>query len=724
MPTLIESFVDSELTVRYRTPQGSAAINAKHAVSVAPGTYRGFRLATHASDNTITVVADPAATDHVAVYLNQTSGGSLTVRRTGGDFAIDLASLVDAGEKTWIIAIYAPYQVGFTTTGVVRAYELDPSDEFTIAAEKGDLVVLGKVVIPAGSAAPIPSGNITHDERTFAWSAKAAEALQWAPMLRNGGFEWSQEGSTFKHASAFWERAVSVGTATWATNTSDPNTGARALEFNLTSGPVTGDVAQHVNVPVYVGQLIKFKGYKKNLAASTGGAAEFFLEFLDVAGTGVVDVVIALSTAGVDASYVEIDTVIAVPAGASALARVGVRAVALDYGAGGVKLQIDDMQCWLEVGSALTSDLFEQRSGPGQVTDLVLLDPTDLAFAGSLAALLKFDAATGANGTLSVLNRDPANPGPAVAATDLEVSKQTTLGSDLLGSLVNADAARISAATSVFAGVEYTLMWESIPAAGKGYRKYSKADGTWVETYNCAWDNTANTWTKDVNGQDATKIESNALGQTFYLQTSLNTFDDTINIGGWGDGAANQEGLRLQPTVSGGRHALLATTTGASDAIIDAHSLGLSASAEFPGSLKNISGYETLDWVPVVNINGSPATINASACSFVFLGNKMVFIVVSVDYESNSTSAGFAGIDISGPSGMQMAPVVGLEKMFATHGRNVSSNDGAVVGAYWGYNNSSNKFELYDQNGDTAVWDVTTGVSYSATFSMLWLNEF
>jgi len=446
------------------------------------------------------------------------------VRRTGGDFAIDLASLVDAGEKTWIIAIYAPYQVGFATTGVVRAYELDPSDEFTIAAEKGDLVVLGKVVIPAGSAAPIPSGNITHDERTFAWSAVAAEALQWAPMLRNGSFEWSQEGSTFKHASAFWERDISVGTATWATNTSDPNTGARALEFDLTSGPVTGDVAQHVNVPVYVGQLIKFKGFKKNLAASTGGAAEFFLEFLDAAGTGVVDVAIALSTAGADGAYVEVDTVVAVPAGASALARVGVRAVALNYGAGGVKLQIDDMQCWLEVGSALTSDLFEQRSGSGQVTDLVLLDPTDLAFAGSLAALLKFDAATGTNGTLNVLNRDPANPGPAVVLQDLTVSndlgvtndatigQSATLGASLLGSVANADIARISVAASVFAGVEYTLISETIPSGEKGFRRYVSPTGALVETVNAVWNNTTNLWAKDVNGESATRRDQNKEG--------------------------------------------------------------------------------------------------------------------------------------------------------------------------------------------------------------------
>ena len=102
MPTAISTFADSEFRMRYREPYVTEGLNAKLEVNTPPGTYRGFRLASNVGLNdTIYVEADPDALDHAAVYQTL-DGFSLTVRKVGGTYSVDLSSLVDAGEKEWV----------------------------------------------------------------------------------------------------------------------------------------------------------------------------------------------------------------------------------------------------------------------------------------------------------------------------------------------------------------------------------------------------------------------------------------------------------------------------------------------------------------------------------------------------------------------------------------------------------------------------------------------
>jgi hypothetical protein len=552
MPTTINSFTDLEISLKFRERFVSEALNKHFAVSSPRGVYRGFRLITEGvADDRITVVPDSDKLDH---YALAEAGGdySIAVRRVGGPFDIDLASLVDAGEKTWVIAIFADYVLGTPTTGTIRAYELDPSDEFTIDAEFENLVVLGQVIIPAGGGVPIPSGNVTSSKRRMAWDGKAPEAVQWSPMLRNGNFEWSQESSTFQHASAFWERAVTAGTATWDTGIADPNTGTRSIDFNFTSGPVTGQVCQHLNLPVEAGQLVRFQGFKKSLEADTGGTAEFFLEYKLATGAGSVITTIEIDTSALDGAYIKLDEIVAVPATARVLAKVGFRAAALNYGGGGVKLRVDDVQCWLETNSPLKTSLYEQATGPNQVSDLTFLDPADMAFAGSQAAMLKYDASLGGTGRLTVSDRDTAATGPELfaeklrlvagilagtdistdgniqATVDLSAGRSVEIGQEYLDTAVEARQPRVVAATFPGTATEYTLLHDYGQGAEKHTRWYSNFEGDFVIAHNAEWNGT--NWIKDVDGEEAHRI---------CISDTLGILNDNQVAGTntWGDGS-------------------------------------------------------------------------------------------------------------------------------------------------------------------------------------------
>ena len=59
MPTSLESFISSEIRVKYREQYVSQGLNARVAVVSPAGTYRGFRIeAKPAVNDTITIKAD------------------------------------------------------------------------------------------------------------------------------------------------------------------------------------------------------------------------------------------------------------------------------------------------------------------------------------------------------------------------------------------------------------------------------------------------------------------------------------------------------------------------------------------------------------------------------------------------------------------------------------------------------------------------------------------
>jgi hypothetical protein len=257
MPTFIEQFADAEIKVRYKEPLLTAGLDQMLTGITPQGIHRGFRLATHVSNLTVTVQADPADNDHIAAYTTA-DGYTLRLRRTGGDFSLDLSPFVST---TVVIAIFAEYGTGVTTFAEIRAYELDPVDEFTIAAELSELVVLGTVTVPASGV--IPENDIDPTYRTLAWDHVGSDSSEWEQVVENGSFELAADDTSFVAADRgfvpHWDTQYIPTQHTWSIDSSNPHTGDYALKCTGTGvAPPLGSVIPTDRIiAVQPGQLIR-----------------------------------------------------------------------------------------------------------------------------------------------------------------------------------------------------------------------------------------------------------------------------------------------------------------------------------------------------------------------------------------------------------------------------------------------------------------------------------
>jgi hypothetical protein len=120
---------------------------------------------------------------------------------------------------------------------------------------------------------------------------------------------------------------------------------------------------------------------------------------------------------------------------------------------------------------------------------------------------------------------------------------EVTLGSNLLGSVADADVPRIEIVPSTFAGVEYTLVWESAPVGEKGFRQYISPIGVLVETVNAIYSNVGNTWSKDIGGQPAIR---RTLGSGATAGFVIEYQESGTDV--WGDGAWTSNVLSVNET--------------------------------------------------------------------------------------------------------------------------------------------------------------------------------
>ena len=184
MPTDVVTFAASETAMRFREPYTTDGLNRKFFGVVPPGVYRGFRLEVDAGlgDRTVNVAADPETNDHLAVVATSTGYG-LTLRKTGGDFLIDLSSY---SSTTVIIALYSSYAVGATTSSVIRVFT---QAEFTAlsSAARDEIVAIGTVVVPVSGT--IAATSISGANRDMTWMRTSPEADAWTPMVLNPDFE-------------------------------------------------------------------------------------------------------------------------------------------------------------------------------------------------------------------------------------------------------------------------------------------------------------------------------------------------------------------------------------------------------------------------------------------------------------------------------------------------------------------------------------------------------
>lgn len=500
MPGTLLSFADSEVHMRYREPFLTEGLNAKLAVNQPRGIYRGFRIGTSASVLTVTITPS-AENDHCAVYQT-VAGLALTLRKVGGGFFQDLSAYAN---KTVVLAIYATYTLGADTNAELRAYELSPSDEFTGAAERPELVVLGTVVVPASGL--IPAANISHDRRTMAWNNVAPEAVTWASVLRNSGFEIGEPAATHVRAFRYWTTSVAPGGGgTISPSTTDSKTGVQNLLFTYTTGTPTAVVLQPVNVPVVAGQLVRVRLSVKALKILSAGTVALVLNWRDTTSASVSTTSVPVTATGVDSVYRDIERIITVPsspAGICTLGDVQLQLVGVNFGSSGAAIRFDQVQVEVESTSISGQFLMHERARAYEVMQDLLFEDQNAWTQDAIA--LRFS-----NGTGLVGERKDQNSAAAVQPF-LDWKGTAALGKSALDTEAKALQPRLQAPYAVTVGTDFTLLWESPPISGSTLptvRWYIQFSGFLTYTTNARWD--GNQWVKDVNNVAAVKVEVNS----------------------------------------------------------------------------------------------------------------------------------------------------------------------------------------------------------------------
>lgn len=374
MPTTILSFAANEITLKWQEQYVSQALNQQAATTAPKGIVRGFTLATNVSALTVTVSSDPTRGDHAAGVLTST-GYVIAVRKTG-DFTLDLTSFTN---KTVVVAVAASYATNTTTAADLRVYQLSPSDEFTSATERSQLVVLGTVTVPASGT--IPAANISNSYRTDSWESQGPGQVRPINLIRNGGFEYSiaetpDTGSHFTSGTFHWVR-TGTSTASFVPSSANPaDTGDvrnMVATYVSANGATTASLKQITDTAVRTGDLLTLRMKVRCLAVPTAGTFTANLNWVDTDGNAITATSWAVPLTAVDAAYKDVAHTFTVPANAVRLSYLELAVTGITLASSGTIFYLDDVSLW-----------FEQRTAAKEVT---LRDQYQSVMAPSLTLL-------------------------------------------------------------------------------------------------------------------------------------------------------------------------------------------------------------------------------------------------------------------------------------------------------------------------------------------------
>jgi len=497
MSTDVHTFASSEATIRYREPYVSEGLNKKLAVTLPWGTHRGFKLVPEgATDRILTIEADPTYLDHVAVYQSAT-GYSLTVRKTGGDFDIDLTSYSGI---TIYVALYVSYSVGATTLATIRTYT---EAEFAVAPEKNEVIVLGTVDVPASGI--IIASEIHAGGRRMAWQHKTSEQVAWTQILRNTGFEFADITSTDNLAAMYWRQEVAGGgSATLGPDDTDPYSGYKHMLLDYSSGTIDWNLTQFTQgIPLSEGQRFRIKFFKRMVQAATGGSFDVSVAYTTITGGTITSGVLATLDTTIDAAYEEFDQIFEVPSGSGivSLLAVSISGTNMSFGGGaGDAIRIDDVQMWLEASAENPYQTHDMQGEQGVYA--LHWFPLGTTF-NSIGRRPMIDAeSTGIRLVRNDLQNGAGIDPPTLALTG-QISE---LGSSLLNDSAQALTPRIITPVAGSGTSTYTLIWETSVGSDPS-RMYAKWDGTIAWTVNAFWVEGTSQWDRDDSGNPASMVE-------------------------------------------------------------------------------------------------------------------------------------------------------------------------------------------------------------------------
>ena len=541
MPVTLTPAVDlANVKMKFGEQYVSEGLNRKVIPAMPPGIYRGLQMVQNlGAPRQVDVVADPVTGEHEAIY--QTSDGfSLTYRDpTTGTILFDLSD-ASLDSTTVVVTLLMDYIVSGATTAEFRAYTLAEYDALGAGA-RDELVVLGTINMPAAST-NITAAMILPERRTLPWAKKAQGAVEWVPIVRNGGFELSEPNRTEKFAQPFWEAAVAVGNFTWSAKTLAANAGLHVLAIEKTGagGPITGTLTQMLSVPYYSGQFARIQFFKKNLQVPTAGTASLNIEVIDQDGIPVATTVIPIDTSGVDGSFTKVDTTVTLPIDGAVVGNIEINLSGLDGLSVGNALLLNDIQVHVERRSTLdgiVSD--ERRTTYVSAHPLVLGETATDEWGDRSTALLRYDVGLPSGGQGGAVRIERVDQNDSLLPPSLSMlGRFLNVGDNLIDSVANALKSRMSGLVRGTAA-ELTLIqeWGPVSLIDGLMRFYVEANGAFHITVNARWDGTL--WNKDVAGKQASRLKMDINAPYWYERSSDTAWADAAWTDGITTGAAS-----------------------------------------------------------------------------------------------------------------------------------------------------------------------------------------
>jgi hypothetical protein len=514
MPFSLQNLLASEIDIRHKEPFLTEALNTKVGGGITPvGIYRGFQLTTNPTPMNVTVTS-LTNSEHTAV-LEAAGGESITVRRQGGDFALDLTV---AASSTVVIAIQANYTLGNTTQGDIRAFTVA---EYDALANYYDLVFLGTVVVPG--AGVIPAANISDHRRTR--PTDPVERRKGIPLLRNPQFARGDTGLAYGRNALPWQWGSAAIADSWllpvvsgsALEDSDKVLAVQTVPTTIATLLLSQYCTPPVNQAYLGGVLLQFT--VEVLEALTGGTAALFVNWRQLDGSAGSAPAVSLATL---LGSVGTDTLRAfVPAPTATdhhISSVGLIMIGATFTGAGTVFQILDFQATAYSRDEVEPDI-EEWMRSLETHEVTIWDPSlssRLSTANtSLAAVLRY--AQGADPILSIDRLDSGDP---VSNPYPSLQLQGSLRD--LGTSVASEDPRV---TAPYITAERTLMWASSERGGSGatIRAYLQ-EGVAEFTINARWNSGTTQWVKDDTALDAYRTRVTVQGIQPQVYTPVGPF--------------------------------------------------------------------------------------------------------------------------------------------------------------------------------------------------------
>ena len=521
MPTNVSMINNTNIKMRFREPYVSEGLNKKLNGIAPPGIIRGGRITPSPANCSVVIAADDEFGDSVFSYVTA-SGVHLTYRIPGG-VRISLAA---AASSTGYLALYLKYTTTADTLGYWQVYtEAELFGGALQVAEADEVIILGKVVIPAAGAV-IVDADITPTHRREAWAAVSPGVREWRLVTPEGSFDHCKLESSPITDDPWpgWASAdlVVAGMLDAAVVNTLARSGANSFKITL-----SGATKQACYMPysgligVEEGQLLDCSVWVRGVAVlpdpRVAGYIGLKVRFYTVAGVKVSTEYISDTSLTGTFSWTEVREILAVPATAVSM-RVWVYFDDNSENSTGA-LYFDDVRIFVESGRPQDPKAVEdQYQAQVKAAKIDIVPPnTVLGTTDVVSQSLRFKQTTIAAGVLQLLLSSRGGPAayPFLATLDgggLVIDRLIeSLGADLIGSAANAARARITTSIPAQATSEHVLLLE-LPQISGGFpiRIYASdatpilsGTGAIFATINAKWDPATNQWGRDVLGDSS-----------------------------------------------------------------------------------------------------------------------------------------------------------------------------------------------------------------------------